>query len=229
MIKMRFNLAKLYEFKGRLNMENIILETIGLSFNGTIHYQDIHIIQNKVNFIVGKSGTGKSTLLRLFNCTLSQSSGDIRYLGKNLSEMDTIEIRKEISLISQSVYLFDANIRDNFHQFYEYRGLPAPAEPVMKEFLQRCCIIFDLDKDCTTMSGGERQRVYIAIFLSFLPSVLMLDEPTSALDKENSHDVINNVLSFCKDKGITVIVVSHDSSVTETFAENIITIGKVEN
>ena len=229
MIKIQFKLARLYEFKGRLNMENIILETKDLSFNDTIHYQDIQIIRNKVNFIVGKSGTGKSTLLRLFNCTLSQSSGDIRYLSNSLSEMDTIEIRKEISLISQSVFLFDTSLRDNFNQFHEFRGLPAPTEQVMKEFLHLCCINFDLDKVCTTMSGGERQRVYIAIFLSFLPSVIMLDEPTSALDKDNSHNVINNVLAFCKDKGITVIVVSHDSNLTEDFAENIITIGKEGN
>jgi putative ABC transport system ATP-binding protein len=75
------------------------------------------------------------------------------------------------------------------------------------------------------MSGGERQRVYIAIFLSFLPKVIMLDEPTSALDKENSTKVIQNIIAFCKEKGIVVIIVSHDNQIVEHFAENIITIG----
>lgn len=206
-------------------MDNVILETKDLSFHHTIHYQDIRIVKDKVNFIVGSSGTGKSTLLRMFNGTLTPSGGEIFYAGDNLLELDTIELRKEVSLISQSVYLFDLSIRDNFIQFYEYRGLSAPTDEMMLEFLKLSQINFPLDKDCTTMSGGERQRVYIAIFLSFLPKVLMLDEPTSALDKDNGYNVIQNVISFCKEKGITVIIISHDNDLTETFGENIIRIG----
>lgn len=205
-------------------MDNYILRTKDLAFQDMIHYDEIQIPSNKVNFIVGSSGTGKSTLLRLFNGTLSPSAGTIYYGDQDIADFDTIELRKEILLISQSTYLFDGSIEDNFHQFYDYRGLNAPAPEEMKHFLEICCIPFDLDKDCTTMSGGERQRVYIAIFLSFQPKIIMLDEPTSALDKENSHNVIQNVLSFCKEKEITVIIVSHDPNLTETFAENIITI-----
>lgn len=210
-------------------MGNIIFETRNLSFRDTIHYQDISIVKDKVNFIVGRSGTGKSTLLRLFNGTLTPSAGEIFYAGDNLLEMDTIELRKKVSLISQSVYLFDSSIRDNFIQFYEYRGLPAPTNEMMLEFLKLSQIDFPLDKDCTTMSGGERQRVYIAIFLSFLPKVLMLDEPTSALDKDNGYNVMQNVISFCKEKGITVIIISHDNNLTETFGENIVAIGGGNN
>lgn len=205
-------------------LEEIILQTKDLSYNTMIHYKDISILQNKVNFIVGSSGIGKSTLLRLFNGTLSPSSGNILYKGEDISEINTIDLRKEVLLISQSVYLFDMNIRDNFKQFYEYRGMTAPSDEIMLEFLAMCNITFPLDKDCMTMSGGERQRVYIAIYVSFLPKVIMLDEPTSALDKENSHQVIQNVIEFCKKKGITVIIVSHDIAVTESFTENLITI-----
>lgn len=209
-------------------MENIILKTKELSFQNMIHYDEIQVPSKKVNFIVGSSGTGKSTLLRLFNGTLSPSSGSIYYEEKDIETIDTIELRKEILLISQSIYLFDGSIEDNFRQFYEYRGLEVPSQDDMKYFLDICCIPFELNKDCTTMSGGERQRVYIAIFLSFQPKIIMLDEPTSALDKENSHNVIRNVLTFCKEKGITVIVVSHDPNLTETFAENMITIVRRE-
>lgn len=208
-------------------MENII-ETKHLSFQDMLHYQDIIIIKGKVNFIVGSSGTGKSTLLRLFNGTYSPSEGSIIYLGTDIAEMDTIELRKEVLLISQSVYLFDASIRDNFKEFYEYRGMEVPENQRMQEYLKICNISFPLDHDCTSMSGGERQRVYIAIFLSFLPKVIMLDEPTSALDKENSQQVMNNVINFCKEHEITVIIVSHDPQITETFADNVITITRRE-
>lgn len=206
-------------------MDHVIMETKNLSFHDMIHYKDMQIHKDKVNFIVGSSGTGKSTLLRLFNGTLTPSSGEIRYDGKNILDINPIELRKEVSLISQSVYLFDASIKENFELFYEYRGLKAPDETEMRKFLQLCQITFPLDKDCMTMSGGERQRVYIAIFLSFLPKVIMLDEPTSALDKENSTKVIQNIIAFCKEKGIVVIIVSHDNQIVEHFAENIITIG----
>ena len=206
-------------------MNNIVFETKNLAFNNQIYYQDIQILKAKANFIVGASGTGKSTLLRLFNGTLSQSSGEIYYQSQNIAEMDTISLRKEVSLISQSVFLFDASIGENFKMFYEYRGQDEPTEETMLEFLNLCQISFPLDKNCTTMSGGERQRVYIAIFLSFLPKVIMLDEPTSALDKENGYNVIHNIINFCKSKDIAVIIISHDSHLTETFGENIIHIG----
>jgi len=202
-------------------LNGILFETKKLSFNQIIQYKDIQIKEGKVNFIVGKSGTGKSTLLKLFNGTLSPSNGTIFYNGNDISQMDTIELRKEVMLISQAVYLFDGRIEDNFKEFYRYRDMPAPSGEVMKEFLKLCCIPFSLDKDCTTMSGGEKQRVYIAIYLSFLPKVIMLDEPTSALDKENSNDVIENLIGFAKDKGITVIIVSHDPKITDKFAEEI--------
>lgn len=207
-------------------MENIVLATKNLSFNEMINYKDIKIIENKFNFIVGKSGTGKSTLLRLFNGTLSSSSGNIFYLEKDISEIDTIILRKEVSLVSQSVYLFDTSIRENFKQFYEYRDLNIPSEEEMQYFLDICCISFSLDSDCTTMSGGERHRIYIAIFLSLKPKVLMLDEPTSALDKHNSQNVMYNILSYCKKNDITVIAVSHDASITDKFADNVISIGE---
>ncbi|MBH1940593.1 ATP-binding cassette domain-containing protein [Mobilitalea sibirica] len=210
-------------------MESMIISTKDLSFNDIIHYQDVGIIKNQVNFIVGSSGTGKSTLLRLFNGTYSPSQGNVFYEGQDLNEIDTIELRKEILLISQSLYLFDLSIRDNFIQFYEYRGLDAPSEQEMRRFLDLCCIPFPLEQDCTTMSGGERQRIYIAIFLSFHPKVLMMDEPTSALDKENSQNVIHNVLSYCKENNITVIIVSHDPNITEQFAEHVITIKRRES
>ena len=74
------------------------------------------------------------------------------------------------------------------------------------------------------MSGGEKQRLYIAIYLSFKPKVIMLDEPTSALDEENSHEVIKNILSFSKENKITSLIVSHDKELANAFADNTVVI-----
>lgn len=207
-------------------MSNIILETEYLCFEEMIDYPHIQIAANKINFITGRSGTGKSTLFRLFNGTLSPSSGQVYYKNTNIMELEPLELRKEVLLISQSVYLFEGSILDNFNEFYKYREEKAPSEEEMRKYLKICNINFSLDHSCDTMSGGERQRIFIAIFLSFCPDVLMLDEPTSALDSENSHEIINNILSCCKKNEITVIIVSHDSTLVERFSENTINLEK---
>ena len=207
-------------------MENILFQTKELWFHDFIRFPDISIPEGQVTFIVGKSGAGKSTLFRLLNGTLTQSKGDILYFGKNTLESDPIALRKEISLISQSVFLFDLSIRENFSAFYHFRDLSAPSDKTLNFFLELCRIPFSLGSDCSTMSGGERQRIYMAIFLSFLPKVIMLDEPTSALDRDNGHEVMKNILDFCRDKKITPLIISHDDQLTQTYAQKIIAIDR---
>lgn len=207
-------------------MEGILFNTENLCFNNKIQYNDIVIPKGKVTFISGESGMGKSTLLKLFNGVLSPSRGRILYEGRDIIELDTIKLRKEISLVSQDVFLFDSTIKDNFKLFYEYRDQAPATDEEIRKFLTICGISFSLDKDCTTMSGGERQRVYIAIFLSFLPDVIMLDEPTSALDDKNSDIIMGNIIMFCKKNNISVIVVSHDNVLADRYAENHLKIGK---
>jgi putative ABC transport system ATP-binding protein len=210
----------LKKYWGNKNLQEVLFETQNISFQDMIVYKDLIVLKDKTTFITGESGTGKSTLLRLFNATLTPSAGEIFYKGINLLEIDTIKLRQEVLLVSQEVYLFQGNIKDNFMKFYEYRDEEVISEDKMKEFLVLCCISFSLDKDCTSMSGGERQRVYLAIFLSFLPKVIMLDEPTSALDSKNSNDIMENVSNFCKHHSITMIVVSHDKDINNNFAQD---------
>ncbi len=88
--------------------------------------------------------------------------------------------------------------------------------------LSLCLIDFDLDKDCKNLSGGERHRVFLAICLSFMPSVILLDEPTSALDKETSINLFKNIKNFCKNNFISCISVCHSEELVEMFADEII-------
>lgn len=195
-----------------------------LNFENIIRYPRIEIPAEGVTFINGESGSGKSTLLKLFNGTASPTGGNVYYAGRDIAEMDTIALRKEVLLVGQSVYLFDGSIADNFAEYYGYRDLPAPEEAEMRKFLSLCCADFPLETVCTSMSGGERQRIYLAVCVSFLPKVLMLDEPTSALDTETAEHLMENLKDFCLESQMTLLVVSHDRALTERFADHIVTL-----
>jgi len=206
---------------------NNIFTTSNLSING-IYYQDLKFKEGKITFITGPSGVGKSTLLKLFNGLVSPSAGEVYYLGSNIDQSETISLRQEVSLVSQELFLFDLSIEDNFKEFYSYRELPSPAPETMEKYLRLCCLDFPLAYNCSKMSGGERQRVYIGIFLSLMPKVLLLDEPTSALDSQNSNDIFENIFGFCKENKITLIVVSHDKLLADRFSEEQIELIKLD-
>lgn len=191
-----------------------------------IVYPDIEILENKTTFLTGDSGTGKSTLLKLFNNVISSDNGLITYYGKPLESYDPVKLRRKVLLLGQTVYLFDKTIRENFYEYYRYRDLYEPNDDEIKKFLNVCCIDFDLDTNCSTMSGGERQRVYLAICISLLPNVLMLDEPTSALDDSTSNTLMDNIKSFSHENNMTLIIVSHNKSIVDNYADDIIYIKK---
>ena len=191
-------------------------------FKNIIHYPDIEIPQNSATFICGESGCGKSTLLKLLNDVISPDSGQIMYNGKSVQDYEPAMLRREVLLCGQSPFLFDGSIEENFNQYYSYRELQPIGE--IQSFLKICSIDFPLDANCTSMSGGERQRVFTAICLSLRPKVLMLDEPTSALDDATANAVLTNVKQFCKENGITLIIVSHSQALVQAYADNVITL-----
>lgn len=195
-----------------------------VTFKNLIHYSSLTIHENKTTFICGKSGSGKSTLLKLLNATISPEEGEILYQGKSINEYDTIALRRDVMLVAQSVYLFDTTIRNNFEEFYSYRGLLTPSEEVMNLFLNICLSDFPLTNNCRDMSGGERQRIYIAICLSFHPKVLMLDEPTSALDEATAVSLLQNLKQYCNEHGITLIAITHDKALAKSYGDEYISL-----
>ncbi len=196
-----------------------------LNYKDIVKYSDFAIKKDKVTFVTGKSGCGKSTLLKLLNGVYSPTNGEILYLSKNVSEYDSISLRREVLLCSQSIYLSDTDIKDNFDEFYSLREQTPLSESEMKKYLNLCALDMPLDTLCTTMSGGERQRAYIAICLSFSPKVLLLDEPTSALDSETGQLFFTNLIAHCKQNGMSLICISHSSEIVEKFAEEKLVLG----
>ncbi len=203
-------------------MKEKLFETVKLNFNNQINYRDLDVYKGSVTFLCGPSGSGKSTLLKLLNGTVSPTSGSILYKGSDLASMEPIDRRKRFSLVSQEVFLFKGNIVDNFREFYHYRGGVFPSEQRMLELLALCQLNLPLDSQVEVMSGGERQRLYVTLFLSFLPEVLLLDEPTAALDEINSFQLMENLTDFSRKHEINMIIVSHNRDLAEKFGDEII-------
>lgn len=201
-----------------------ILSAKDLKYQALIEYPPIEIPQTKTTFIRGDSGSGKSTLFKLFNATVSPSKGMILYQNKNIMDIDTVRLRREVLLMSQNVFLFEGTIRSNFEQFFSYRNDVLITESDMKRYLHLSCADFPLDTVCDTLSGGERQRVFLAIHMSLSPTVLMLDEPTSALDENTAHRMLQQIKIHCQQNKITLLVICHDSQIVEAFADKIITL-----
>ena len=200
-----------------------MFKTKNLGFQNSLVYNDIEILEGKINFIQGPSGSGKSTLLKLFNKTENSSSGEIIYKGEHLSTYESISLRKEVKLISQTTFLFAGTIRENFETFHNYCQCNTPlTDDFMCKFLNLTSADFSLNSNCDNLSGGEKQRIYIAICLSMEASVIMLDEPTSALDSVLSNKVMENITQYIKENSKTLIVISHDNSLTEKFTEHTI-------
>lgn len=192
----------------------------GLQVFNSITYPTIEIKENTFTFITGKSGCGKSSYLRVLNRTLIPSNdATFYYKDKDAYSIPVLSYRKDVMLVPQSVFLFDTNIRENFHKYYDAREMKRLTDDEILDVLRICCADFELDADCKTLSGGEKQRVFLAIFLSCTPETLLLDEPTSALDEKTANELLSNLKDYCKSKKITVVCICHNDDLTSKFSD----------
>jgi len=187
----------------------------------------VDIAAGQVTFICGKSGRGKSTLLKLLGGMVTADAGTVQYWDKDVEEYDPVLLRREVLLCLQATYLFEGTVADNFEQYYQYRELPAPGELAMRDYLDICAIDFPLDADCGALSGGERHRIYLAICLSLQPKALLLDEPTSALDDATAGEVLSKLTAHCRTNDIDLVIVSHNEAMTDRFADKVIRLDNI--
>ncbi len=189
-------------------------------FNKQIKYPTIHIPKQSVTFISGASGCGKSTLLKLLNKTLPFETGSIMVDSITLQNCESIALRKRVKLISQKPFLFKGSIEDNFQQYHTIcESKINITQQRMQYYLQLCLAPLDVTLSTSHLSGGEIQRIYIAICLSMSAEVLLLDEPTSALDFELAIRFMENIIAYAKQNQLTLVLISHDDRLIERYHE----------
>ncbi len=197
----------------------------------------LSVSPGEVVAIIGPSGVGKSTLLRLFALFGSPDHGSITYEGTDVwtvSENHRLDIRRRIGMVFQDASLFDASVKRNAeyglrvrkpwservrHELASLVGRTNGTGPAV-EALETVGLEDKLEQDATSLSGGEAQRVAFARALAYEPDVLLLDEPTSDLDPRNTA-VLEEAILEARDRGIGVAVATHDMHQAERVADRV--------
>jgi phospholipid/cholesterol/gamma-HCH transport system ATP-binding protein len=181
--------------------------------------------------ILGGSGSGKTTVLRLILGLYRPDRGSIRVAGQeivDLPERDLTQVRQQMAMVFQNAALFDSlTVRENVgYRLWEQRHLPdEQIDQIVLESLQFVGLEDTLDKMPAELSGGMRKRVGIARALASGAKVLLYDEPTAGLDPINTC-MISRLIQRLKTKGVTQVVVTHDLETAYQVADCIVMIAK---
>lgn len=184
----------------------------------------LEIATGEVITLVGPSGSGKSTLLKIIASLLTPSTGSILFNNQDISMLDPVNYRKEVSYCFQQPSLFGETVSDNLNFPFEIRK-KALDETLIQSYLKQVDLPASfLSKKITELSGGEKQRIALIRNLLFPPQVLLLDEVTTGLDTD-SKEIVQQLLKNSAQAGTTLIQVTHDESEIAQ-AHRLITIDK---
>ena len=167
------------------------------------------IKKGEIITLVGPSGGGKTTLLRCINRLIEPDFGTITFETKDISKIHPPMLRKNIILVPQDSIMFPGTVEQNIslalniHNSYD-------KQRIIESLTDTGLPTSFLDKQAQTLSGGEKKRVALARALALSPKMLLLDEPTTGIDPKNLETVEERIMSFSRQRQLTVIWVTHD-------------------
>lgn len=197
-----------------------------VTFLDVLNIEELDIPAGLVTCIVGESGGGKSTLLRLLNQLISADGGDFLFRGDPIAELDPILLRRRVVMVPQTPVLFGDTVRDNLKAGLHFAGKEAPSDERMLEALKLVHLDKPLDASAGSFSGGEKQRLSLARAWLLDPEAFLLDEPSSALDEGTEDLVIGAFVEGARKNGQTLIIVTHAKKIAEQYGDRIVEIGK---
>ncbi len=202
---------KLENFDEKIQISNLNFEYVK-NFP-VLNNISIDIAKGQTTAIVGSTGSGKSTLIKLILRLYDSTSGEIKFDGKNIRDLELNSLRNKIGLVSQDIFLFEGTVFENI----AYGNLDANDEEVWEaaRLSESDKFINQLPNKENTivgergqkLSGGQRQRISIARAILKNPEILILDEATSAVDNETEAAIQRSINTL--KKGRTVIAIAH--------------------
>ena len=224
--KENYGTIKANNIKGNIEFKNVEFQ---YNSNKLFKNLNLKIESNKMIAIVGRSGEGKSTILKLISKGYSVDGGEILIDNYNINDLSEKTIKDNISVVSQSPYIFNLSIKDNIKL-----ANPTATDEEIIEVCKKAQIhdiIDQMEKGYDTivgengviLSGGQKQRIAIARALIKKSKIILLDEATSSLDNSNQEKIKNVIKKLSKDH--TVIIVAHRLS-TIVDSDNIFVVNK---
>lgn len=200
-------------------MKSIIdVKNLSFRYKESQEYYDVkditfHVKRGEWLSIVGHNGSGKSTTVRLIDGLLEAESGEIVIDGRQLTEENVWNIRRQIGMVFQNPdnQFVGATVEDDVAFGLENQGLSR--QEMQKRVEEALALVGMLDfkkREPARLSGGQKQRVAIAGVVALRPAILILDEATSMLDPEGRRELIETVKGIRKDYDMTVISITHD-------------------
>jgi phospholipid/cholesterol/gamma-HCH transport system ATP-binding protein len=217
-------------------VENVVeIEHLKKSFGDLKVLEDISLtIKKGENLaILGKSGSGKSVLIKCLIGLIEPDEGTISILGKDISKLDPGELndlRKKVGFLFQSAALYDSlTVRENLAFPLRHSKLYKDRDKLVKEALKNVGLEKAIDKMPSELSGGMRKRIGLARTLILKPEIILYDEPTTGLDPITSKEISDLIVDVQKKYNSAGIIITHDTECARTTANRFIIIreGKI--
>ena len=182
---------------------------------------DFSVNPGDVTSIIGASGSGKSTLLRCINLLETPTSGEILYHGTNIDNIKggASAYRSHVGMVFQSFNLFNnmtALKNCMIGQTKVLKKSRAEAKASALHYLEKVGMAPYINAKPSQLSGGQKQRVAIAGVIAMETMCIVLDEPTAMLDPRGRQEVMDTIRYLNREKGITVILITHDNGIAAT-------------
>ncbi len=201
------------------DVKTISFCNVGLKYDEVEALKNINLEAHKGEIValVGDSGGGKSSLINLLVRFYDVNSGEIKFDNTNIKDFTLEELREQISIVTQRVYIFNDTISANVaygEELDEFKVIEALKQAHAYEFVEKMKLGINtiLDEFGTNLSGGQRQRIAIARALYKNPKILILDEATSALDNK-SEGIISEVIEEVAKNRITFVIAHRLSTI----------------
>jgi len=211
----------------------VYLKNVNISQNNTSILRNINLSIKKGEFIyfIGKTGVGKSSLLRVLYGDIKIEDGEAQILDFNLNKIKDKEIpflRRKLGVVFQDFKLLpNKTIKQNL-EFVLRATEWVDSEKInsrIKEVLQKVNLDYVIDKYPFELSGGEQQRVAISRALLNNPEIILADEPTGNLDPATSSEIMS-LIKEINESGTTILIATHDYDIISKFPEKTIRVEK---